>query len=80
MTNDKDHELRPGAVYEVEYGDDNNVTGTFCGYTMIGSETALVLESEEKTVYIPAAVIICMKLVKRASDTEPESSKDIYYG
>lgn len=81
MTNNKDYELSPGAIYDVEYGkDDNKVNGTFCGYTMIGSETTLVLESKEKIVYIPAAAIICMRLVERAPEKEPESSKDIYYG
>ena len=81
MTDDKNYELRPGAIYDVVYGkDDDNVTGIFCGYTMIGSETALVLESEGQTVYVPAAAVICMKLVEQVPVKEPVPSKDIYYG
>ncbi len=81
MTDDKNYELRPGAIYDVVYGkDDDNVTGTFCGYTMIGSETALVIESEERIFYVPAVAVICMRSVEQAPVKEPSSSKDIYYG
>lgn len=81
MTDNKDYDLRPGAVYDVFYGKkDEIVTGTFRGYTMIGSETSLVLESEKRIVYILTAAVICMKLVEQVPVKEPVPSKDIYYG
>lgn len=81
MTDNKDYELRSGAVYELTYGTNDEVlVGTFCGYTMIGSETALVLKSEEQLVYILTSSLICMKLVEQVPVKEPVSSKDIYYG
>lgn len=81
MTDNKDYELRPGAIYTVVYGKgDNNITGTFCGYTMVGSETALVLKNESKIVYIPIVAVICMELMEQAPIKESVSSKDIYYG
>ncbi|MDN5357237.1 MAG: hypothetical protein PWR17_406 [Candidatus Methanomethylophilaceae archaeon] len=81
MAEDGSYELRPGSVYTVRYGkEDDSVTGTFRGYTMIGSETAVVIDSGGKSFYIPAAAIECMALVKQAPDEKQHAANDIYYG
>lgn len=81
MSEDKNYELRSGSVYEVKYGKkDDKATGIFCGYVMVGSETAVVIDSNGKIIYIPASAISCMVLVEQASDDKPAVSKDNYYG
>lgn len=79
MNDVRRNELKPGSVYTVTV-DGNEVTGTFLGYVMIGSETALVLNDEKGKVYVPSPSITLMRLVKQAPEEGPESPKDIYYG
>lgn len=79
MNETKDYELKIGAVYSV-VADGDEVSGVFRGYTMIGSETALVMEDDDGTVYVPSASIILMRLVRQAPEDKPESPKDVYYG
>ena len=77
MIEDKNHELKPGAVYTITV-DGDDITGTFLGYVMIGSETALVLRDEGGKVYVPSASVSVMRLVQQAPAAGPESPKDIY--
>lgn len=79
MSEKKDYELKIGSVYTVTVKE-KEVTGTFCGYAMIGSETALVIEDENGTVYVSADSVVMMRLIRKAPENEPESPKDVYYG
>ncbi|MFA7186051.1 MAG: hypothetical protein WC082_14215 [Victivallales bacterium] len=79
MSEKKDYELKIGSVYTVTVKE-KEVTGAFCGYAMIGSETALVIEDENGTVYVSADSVVMMRLIRKAPENEPESPKDVYYG
>jgi len=81
VAEDRSYELRPGSVYTIRYGkESDSVTGSFRGYTMIGSETAVVIDSSGRIFYIPAAAIACMALVEQAPDEKQHAANDIYYG
>ncbi|MGE0015253.1 MAG: hypothetical protein AB7S83_03585 [Candidatus Methanomethylophilaceae archaeon] len=81
MSEEGRYGLRPDSVYTVRFGrEEGEVTGTFRGYTAIGSETAVVIESGGRILYIPAAAVVCMVLVEQAPDREQDAFNDIYYG
>ena len=81
MSEEGSYGLRPGSVYMVRFGkEENAATGTFRGYTVIGSETAVVIESGGRVLYIPATAIVCMALVEQAPDKKQHAANEIYYG
>ncbi len=81
MSEEGSYSLRPDSVYTVRFGKkEDEVTGTFRGYTVIGSETAVVIESDSRILYIPAAAIAFMALVEQAPDKKQNAANDIYYG
>jgi hypothetical protein len=81
MSEDGSYGLRPDSVYTVRFGkEEDEATGTFRGYAVIGSETAVVIESDRRILYIPAAAIVCMALVEQAPDRKQNAANDIYYG
>lgn len=79
MTEYEHNGLKPGAEYRTVM-DEEEVLGTFQGYTVIGAETALVFEDDEGIIYIPSASITFMRLVKQAPKEGPESPRETYYG
>lgn len=62
-------------------------TGCFLGYTAIGQDTAMVIESDQnnegmsgKIIFIPVGAILYMELLERG-DSLPEKVQDtIYFG
>lgn len=71
----EDFSLAPGARFSVDYktGSDSNATleGVFRGMALIGTETALVFDTDSGRTYLRAAPIICMRQLEAA----PEDSK-----
>ncbi len=80
MSEDRTYEPRVGSVYSVEYGESKTSEGIFRGYSAIGNETSVVMESEGRILLIPAGKITCMVLVEEAPEEKAVPKSDIYYG
>ena len=81
---DRDLEIVKGWKYLVKIAEEEDTIGTFRGYSMIGSESAVVIEiADKKLRFIPAEQILYMDLLENSQKEEPKTSKkgmDIYYG
>jgi uncharacterized protein (DUF427 family) len=81
---DNDLEICKGTKYLVRITEQKEDTiGVFKGYSMMGSETVLVMEmSGGKLRYIPVEQISYLDLLESGAKNEPEPKKgrDIYYG
>lgn len=80
MSEEKTYGPKAGSVYSVEYGDSEISDGIFRGYTAIGDEPSLVLESEGRIFLIQAGQIIRMILVEEAPEEKAAPKNDVYYG
>ena len=74
-------EITKGWKYSVKDAKDNVIEGIFKGYSMIGSETAVVLETPEQ-IHIPVAKIQLLKLLEKGPKTEEPKKKEqgVHYG
>jgi len=82
MQAEKDTELVKGSRCSVRFGKTEEVSGVFKGYSMIGSETAVVIDSGGTTQFIMAAQISSITVIESAN-TEVKKKKDdpgVYYG
>lgn len=73
------YRLKAGSVYTVTI-DEKKVTGIFRGYVIIGSVTTLAIEDDDGIIYIPATLIVTVRLVKNSPQDRIKSPKDVYYG
>jgi len=75
--------LTEGWRYSVVAGKDSVSEGVFGGYTMLGSESAVILRMSDGVIrMIPVASIVYIDLIesgerRRPDDKRPES---VYYG
>lgn len=79
---DKDLEITKGWKYLVKMIDNGTAVGAFAGYSMIGSESAIVLEMDDKKLrFIPSTQIAYLDLLesKEKKDASKKGS-DVYYG
>ncbi|MFA6709943.1 MAG: hypothetical protein WCR24_01190 [Candidatus Methanomethylophilaceae archaeon] len=81
---DRDLEITKGWKYLVRIAEEKDAIGTFRGYSMVGSESAVVIEMENKRLrFIPVEQISYMELLENSLKEEPKTSKkgmDTYYG
>ena len=78
---EKGLELVRGSRYNVRFGKTEETTGVFKGYSMIGNETAVVIDSGGTAQFIMAGHIISITLLESGS---PEKARKddpgVYYG
>ena len=80
MQNDKDMELTRGSRYSVAF-DKKEVVGVFKGYSVIGSENALVIDSEGKIQFIMINHINSITLLESvANEIKKKEGPGVYYG
>jgi len=73
-------EITKGWKYSVKNTKDEVIQGTFKGYSMIGSETAMVLELPD-TVYVPVSKILSITLMESGPAAEPKKKEQgVHYG
>jgi len=73
-------EITKGWKYSVKNTKDEVITGTFKGYSMIGSETAIVMEIPE-TAYVPVSKILSIILTESGPAEEPKKKEQgVHYG
>lgn len=82
MSDKEDLGLVEGWTYEVASDKDTVSKGVFIGYAMIGSESAVVLQTGERMRSIPVARILHIDLLgrgerKRTEERKPDAA---YYG
>lgn len=64
-----EHSLKTGSKLLIATSEDENAIGHFKGYTMIGSESALVIEMDGGRVrYIPVSQISYMDLLESVEE------------
>ncbi len=77
----ENYELTVGSRYSVELPDDITIRGTFCGYSMIGTESAIVMKVENGRIrFIPVAQITYMDLLMSAEEPARSSRPENLYG
>ena len=82
MQTEKDTELAKGSRCSVRFGKTEEVSGVFRGYSMIGSETAVVIDSGGTVQFIMAGQISSITVIESAN-AETKKKKDdpgVYYG
>ena len=82
MQNEMDMELTRGSRYSVALDRAAEVAGVFKGYSVIGSETALVIDSDGTTYFIMVNQIRFITLLEPAA-AEIKKKKEgpgVYYG
>ncbi|MCL2712814.1 MAG: hypothetical protein FWD37_06040 [Methanomassiliicoccaceae archaeon] len=82
MRDEKDTELVKGSRCSVRFGKTEEVSGVFKGYSMIGSETAVVIDCDGTVQFIMASHITSIKIIEPAN-SEIKKKKDepgVYYG
>jgi hypothetical protein len=73
-------EITKGWKYSVKNTKDEVIQGTFKGYSMIGGETAMVLESSS-IMYVPVSKILCITLTESGPAEEPKKKEQgVHYG
>ena len=73
-------EMNKGWKYSVKNTKDEIISGTFKGYSMIGSETALVMETPD-IVYVPVSKILSITLTESGPAAEPKKKEQgVHYG
>lgn len=81
---DSDLEIRKGWKYLIRSGRSDEITGTFKGYSMIGNETAVVMDSGSGTIrYIPVSKIQYITLLEKNDELQEDVKKEepgVYYG
>lgn len=79
---EKDMEITKGSKYLILHEDGAETTGIFKGYSMIGSETTLVVDSKGSVIYIPASRVLSVKLLESVKEKEQKKKEEpgVYYG
>lgn len=83
MSEDEGPGITRGWKYRVKNTKDEEFSGTFKGYTMVGSETAFMIEADSETVYIPISKIMCITLLEQGEKEPQERKKEepgVYHG
>lgn len=80
MTQDS-YELKVGSRYCIRFSEDLDYSGTFQGYTMIGTESAVVMKDDrDKIRFIPVAQISYIDLLVSVQEPERRSQPEHLYG
>ena len=86
MVQSKETEITKGWTYQVNFGyatTMKSVKGVFAGYSMMGSETAVVIEASAGLTYIPVNKISSIVLLEQKSEqVQPKKKEEpgVYYG
>ena len=73
--------LREGSTCSVFTDKDDVSEGTFTGYVMLGTESAIVIKMDKSTRIIPMASIIYIDLKGSPEIKGPDGKTDsVYYG
>jgi len=73
-------EITKGWKYSVKNTKDEVIQGTFKGYSMIGGDTAMVLEIPEM-IYVPVSKILSITLLESGPAEEPKKKEQgVHYG
>ena len=75
------YELTVGSMYSVNLPEDVTIRGSFAGYAMIGTESAIVLKvngDENKIRFIPVAQIVYIDLIQAAKPERKERPEHLY--
>lgn len=74
-------ELKIGSKYLVRTSEDDDTIGRFAGYTMIGTESAVVIRMEgDKIRFVPVTQISYMDLLESCGEPEHKSQPERLYG
>ncbi|MBQ3737347.1 MAG: hypothetical protein II855_10545 [Candidatus Methanomethylophilaceae archaeon] len=74
--NGGNYELETGSKYLIRTAEDDDTIGRFAGYTMIGTESAIVVRMEgDKIRFIPVTQISYMDLLESCGEPEQKSSQ-----
>ena len=74
-------ELTVGSKYKVKLPEDEYVYGHFVGYSMIGTESALVIKMDgDRLRYIPVAQIVYLDLLESVEEPEHKERPERLYG
>jgi hypothetical protein len=73
------YELTVESMYSVNLPEDVSVVGRFVGYSMIGTESAIVLRmNNDKIRFIPVAQIVYIDLIEAAKPERKERPEQLY--
>lgn len=73
------YELTVGSRYAVTLSEEESFNGTFVGYAMIGTESAIVLEKSANRIrYVPVAQILYIDLIEAAKPERKERPEHLY--
>ncbi len=74
----EDFSLKAGArieaVYRINSTKDAAVEGEYRGMAMIGTETALVLDTDSGRTYVSASSVVTIRTVRDAPSEEPKKA------
>ncbi len=80
----ENYELKAGSKYSIGFSDEENppIMGEFLGYTMIGTESAIVLKRSpgNKIRFIPVSQIFYIDLIESAEEPAVRSRPENLYG
>lgn len=80
----ENYELKVGSKYDIHFpDDDNSFCGIFLGYSMVGTESAIVVKTvsgREMIRFIPVSQIFYMDLVESAEEPVVRSRPENLYG
>jgi len=82
MQTEKDMELTRGSRYSVAFEKGDAIAGIFKGYSVVGSETALVIESDGTIRFVMVNHIRSITLLesKTAETKKKKEDPGVYYG
>jgi hypothetical protein len=73
------YELTVGSRYTVTLSEEESFDGTFVGYAMIGTESAIVLNMKgDKIRFIPVAQIVYIDLLEAAKPERKDRPEQLY--
>ena len=82
----RDTEITKGWKYQVNFAfanDSKSIKGTFKGYSMMGSETAVVIETTTGLTFVPVNKIFSIVLLEQGKEPAKPKKKEepgVYYG
>ena len=75
------YELKVGSKYLIRTSEDDDTLGHFVGYSMLGTESAIVIRMEgDRIRYVPVTQISFMDLLESAEQPEHRSQPEHLYG
>ena len=80
---DGEYVVSIGSKCRVNHGDEELTTGVFKGYSAMGAETMMVIQTDDGTLrFINLAQIIYLDLLEDAPKKQPrkKESGSVYYG